>query len=174
VSDQGKVIDVSRILEEIQRQIMEQARAIYSPVVIEHAYNPRNMGRMGRPDAYKVAQGLCGDTMEMYLRLDMDETEEEIIREASFMTDGCGPSIACGSMLTSMVHGIPLEEAGKIEPEDLLAALGGLPEETAHCAYLAVDTLREAIAKWYRSAPTHEAENRMMGRNDHLPDHAPD
>jgi nitrogen fixation NifU-like protein len=92
--------------------------------------------------------------MEIYLRLGDERIEGEIIKEASFMSDGCGPSIACGSMLTTMVRGISLAEAGKIKPQDLLAALGGLPPETTHCAYLAVDTLREAIAKWNESAHT--------------------
>ncbi len=62
------------------------------------------------------------------------------------MTDGCGPTVACGSMLTKMVTGMPLEKAGKIAPKSLIAALDGLPEESIHCAELAVNTLREAIA----------------------------
>jgi nitrogen fixation NifU-like protein len=150
VSDQERVSDYNRIVEEIQRQILEQAKAIYSPQAIEHAYNPRNLGRMSSPDAFQIVHGLCGDTMEIYLQLDGKKPEGEMIKAASFMTDGCGPSIACGSMLTTLVQGISLEEAGKVEPEDLLAALGGLPEDTTHCAYLAVDTLRETIAVWYR------------------------
>jgi nitrogen fixation NifU-like protein len=158
VSSQGKVADISRILEEIQRQIIEQARTIYSPQVIEHAYNPRNLGHMDRPDAFAIRHGLCGDTMEIHLRLDNERIEQEIINEVRFMTDGCDPSIACGSMLTTMVQGISLEEAGIIEPEDLLTALGGLPQETAHCAYLTVDTLREAIANWYRSVRARGGE----------------
>jgi nitrogen fixation NifU-like protein len=147
VSDQGKVTDMNRTLEEIQRQLIEQERAIYSAKVIEHAHSPRNLERIDRPDAHKILRGPCDDTMEIYLRLD-----KERISDVTFMTDGCGPSIACGSMLTIIVQGISLEEAGAIEPEDLLAALDGLPEESAHCAKLAVDTLRGAIASWYRSA----------------------
>ena len=144
MSDQYKTADINRILEDMQRQLIEQERAIYSAKVIEHAHNPRNLERIARPDAHKILRGPCGDTMEVYLRLDKDR-----ISDVTFMTDGCGPSIACGSMLTTMVRGISLEEAGTIEPEDLLAALDGLPEESAHCAKLAVDTLRGAIASWY-------------------------
>ena len=62
------------------------------------------------------------------------------------MTFVCGPTLSCWSMLTAMVQGMSLEEAGKIKPEDLIAALDGLPEESVHCAELAVSTLREAIA----------------------------
>jgi nitrogen fixation NifU-like protein len=88
--------------------------------------------------------------MEIYLSLGKGGTGKAAIREISFTTDGCGPSIACGSMLTTMVEGKTIEEADMIEPDDLLAALDGLPEESAHCAKLAVDTLREAIVNWHR------------------------
>ena len=54
--------------------------------------------------------------------------------------------MACGNMLSRMVEGLSLEEAGRIRPEDLIVALDGLPEESEHCAALAVSTLREAIA----------------------------
>jgi nitrogen fixation NifU-like protein len=111
------------------------------PQVQEEAHNPKNLGRMAGPDAYGIVHGWCGDTMEVYLRLNGAR-----IGEATFMTDGCGPSVACGSMLTTMVTGMSLEEAGEIRPEDLIAVLDGLPEESLHCAELAVSTLQEAIA----------------------------
>jgi len=82
--------------------------------------------------------------MEIYLRLD-----GERIEETRFMTDGCGPSVACGSMLTAMVQGMSLEEAGGVRPEDLIAVLDGLPQESVHCAELAVTTLRQALgSRW--------------------------
>ncbi len=152
MSDQGEATDINRTLEEIQGQLDEQARAIYTPTVIEHAHRPRNWGRMDRADACKIWQGPCGDTMEVYVRLGTEGTDKAVIREISFMTDGCAPSVACGSMLTTMVQRKTLEQARKIEPSDLLIALGGLPQESAHCAFLAVHTLREAILDWYRSA----------------------
>jgi len=141
---QEEATDFDRLVAELQRQIIEQERALYSAKVIEEAHNPTNLGRMAGPDAYGIVHGWCGDTMEVYLRLNGQR-----VREATFMTDGCGPSVACGSMLTRLVRGMSLEEAGQITPEDLLAALDGLPEESLHCAELAVSTLREAIANWH-------------------------
>ena len=135
--------DFDRMVEELQQQIIEQERALYSATVIEQAHNPRNLGRMSGPDAYARVRGWCGDTMEIYLRLN-----EERIEEATFMTDGCGPSVACGSMLTTMVQGMSLPEAREIKPQDLIAALDDLPAESAHCAELAVSTLQEAILSW--------------------------
>ena len=158
MSDQTESIGFDHILEEIQKQLDEQARTIYSPTAIEHAHHPRNWERMDRADAYKIWQGPCGDIMEIYLRLDKGETDEAVIREISFVTDGCGPSVACGSMLTTMVKGKTLEEAGMIESRDLLIALGGLPQENAHCAFLAVHTLQEAILNWYRNVHTRSRE----------------
>jgi len=146
VVNQKEIGDFDRMVEELQQQIIEKERALYSATVIEQAHNPRNLGCISGPDAYGCVRGWCGDMMEIYLRLNGKR-----IQEATFMSDGCGPSVACGSMLTAMVQGMSLEEAGEIKPQDLLAALDGLPEESVHCTELAVSTLREAIANWPRA-----------------------
>lgn len=137
---QGDEKDFDRMVKELQREIAEQEQAVYSAKVIEEVHNPRNIGRMSQPDARGLVHGWCGDTMEIYLRLN-----GERIEEATFMTDGCGPSVACGSMLTRMVIGMSLEEASEVRPENLLDALDGLPKESDHCAELAVTTLQNAI-----------------------------
>jgi len=41
-----------------------------------------------------------------------------------------------------------------------VAALGGLPEDHMHCARLAVNTLGEAIADYYRNAANSGARKR--------------
>ena len=139
--DQGRSSGFDDMVAELQKQITQQERAIYSDKVIQEAHHPSNLGRMSAPDAYAVVRGGCGDTMEIYLRL-----EGQRVQAATFMTDGCGPSVACGSALTQMVQGLSLEQAGQVRPEDLLETLGGLPEDSLHCAELTVNTLQEAIA----------------------------
>jgi len=146
---QEETTDFDRMVAELQREIVEQERALYSDKVIEEAYNPRNLGRIPESDAHGLVHGWCGDTMEIYLRLN-----GEIVEEATFMTDGCGATLACGSMLTQMVTGVLLEEASEIRPEDLLKALDGLPEEGVHCAELAVSTLQNAISSWRAAGGT--------------------
>jgi len=138
------VEEFDRLIEELQRQIGEQERALYSTEVIEHAHNPVNLERMERAQASAVVRGWCGDTMEFYLRFG----ERGQIQEATFMTDGCGPTVACGSMLTSLVKGLSPDKALLISAQDLISALKGLPEESVHCAELAVNTLRTAISNW--------------------------
>ena len=53
--------------------------------------------------------------------------------------------MACGSVITELVKGKTIEEAFRIENNDILSILGGLPEESIHCSVLAVDTLRAAL-----------------------------
>jgi nitrogen fixation NifU-like protein len=109
--------------------------------VLEEARHPNNLGAMLEPDGHAVVHGPCGDTMEMFLRINGSRIEL-----ATFGTDGCGPTVACGSMLTRMVQGMTLDRASAVEAADLIIALDGLPAENVHCATLAVATLREAIA----------------------------
>jgi len=116
------------------------AHVTYSDTVIEESSNPSHMARMQDPDACGIVRGCCGDTMEICLRLDMAR-----IVEGTFMTDGRESAIASGSMLTKIVRGMSMEEASKVAPEDLIAALGGLPPAKIHCASLAVSALQKAI-----------------------------
>jgi len=98
--------DFDRFVNDLQREIDERTHALYSDKVLAEVRNPRNMSRMDAPDAYASVRGPCGDTMKMYLRLD-----GERIIEATFTTDGCGPTVASGSKLTTMVRGMSLAEA---------------------------------------------------------------
>ncbi len=135
------VADFDRTLTELQKQIAEQEETLYSARVLEEARHPRHLGVMLDPDGYAAVCGPCGDTMEIFLRLNGSR-----IQVATFMTDGCGPTVACGSMLTTMVQGMTLEQAAAIDGGDLIIALDGLPPEHVHCATLAVNALRQAIA----------------------------
>ncbi|HEU65199.1 MAG TPA: iron-sulfur cluster assembly scaffold protein [Chloroflexi bacterium] len=115
-------------------------RAVYSEKTIEHFLNPRNLGKIPAPDGFGRITGSCGDTMEIYL-----EVRDDRVINASFWTDGCGPSIASGSMVTELAKGKSVSEARKVTQQDVLDALGGLPEDSLHCALLAANTLKEAI-----------------------------
>lgn len=112
---------------------------LVSPTVIDHAQNPRNTGPLADCSGNARITGPCGDTMEFWV-LVRDGTLEKV----SFVTDGCGPSLACGSMATCLAEGKRLEQAAAIGQRDILGALGGLPTEVLHCALLAAKTLMAA------------------------------
>lgn len=126
--------------EDIEQQVMAEMRRMYSEKVIDHAMNPRNVGSMPDAEGFAAVTGPCGDTMEIWL-----EVKDGRISNATFWTDGCGTTIAAGSMVTELARGQSIAEAQRISQKDILDALGGLPDESLHCALLASNTLREAI-----------------------------
>jgi nitrogen fixation NifU-like protein len=126
--------------EQFEELIKQEMRKIYSEAAIEHSMNPRNLGELENADGFAKVLGSCGDTMEIWLRVN-----NGTISDLGFLTDGCGTSIASGSMVTELAKGKSIAEAHKISPKDVLDALGGLPEESQHCALLAANTLKAAI-----------------------------
>lgn len=126
--------------DELEEYVTAEMRITYTDTVIDHAMNPRNVGSMPNADGSARVTGPCGDTIELWLRV-----KDGRIRNATFWTDGCGPSIACGSMATEMIRGKRIVDALRFSQEDILNSLGGLPEESLHCALLAVNTLKQAV-----------------------------
>jgi len=120
--------------EKFEELIKQEMRKIYSEATIDHSMNPRNVGDLEDADGFAKVTGPCGDTMEIWLRV-----KNGAISDASFMTD------ASGSIVTELAKGKSVGEAHKISREDVLNALGGLPEESEHCALLAANTLKAAI-----------------------------
>ena len=126
-------------VNELQESILAKEREIYSEKVIEHFQNPRNVGKIADADGVGKITGSCGDTMWIYLKI------KDGIIDAKFLTNGCGPAIACGSMLTELVKGKTIEDALGITKDDLISSLDGLPEESVHCAALAVSAFQAAV-----------------------------
>jgi hypothetical protein len=56
------------------------------------------------------------------------------------MTDGSGPTVACGSMLTRRAQGKSPARAAAVKAADVIIALDGLPAECVHSATLAAGT----------------------------------
>jgi len=133
-------VDIDELAKRLETQLLDDARGVFSETVIEYAYNPRNVGEISDADGVGRITGTCGDTVQIQIRV-----EDERISESRFITDGCGTSIACGSMFTEMITGKTIEEALAITSDDLLRSLDGLPDEYVHCSVLAVNVLREAI-----------------------------
>ena len=131
---------MDRLVDELQARIDEEEAKVFSRTALEEARHPSNYGPMEDPDAQTMRKGTCGDIMEVFVRLQGD-----VVSEMSFVTDGCGATLACGSMLSKRVRGMTIDEAMGVTSEDLLEWLDGLPEENHHCARLAVGTLHEVV-----------------------------
>ncbi|MFW9928983.1 MAG: iron-sulfur cluster assembly scaffold protein [Candidatus Thorarchaeota archaeon] len=133
-----------KFVDHLQKELMRKELMDYNKTIVNLFHNPKNWGRLPENET-SVSQsykGPCGDTMEYFLSIDGN-----IIKKATFITDGCGASVATASQTTILIKGRTLEYAEKLTPKDLDDALDGLPEDHKHCAELSIRTLRRAIAK---------------------------
>ena len=137
-----KKSDFDKFVDELQEQIYEQERQDFSEKVVAEYYNPYHFGKMKNPSAFGEAKGKCG-MMQFFLKIN-----NKIITDATFFTDGCGTTVACGSKMIKLIEKKSIKEIIKITENDLKNALDGLPPENEHCAELAVRTLRVALKNY--------------------------
>src|SRR5437868_6575759 len=110
---------------------------MYSPELLDHFEHPRNPGEVNSPDAsVQLENPVCGDVLKLTMRL-----TDGRITEIRFRAKGCVPAMACASALTALVEGRALAEVRELSREQLVAAVGGLPQASSHAAHLAMDAL---------------------------------
>jgi len=83
---------------------------LYQQVILDHCKKPRNFHEMANPTC--SAQGhnpLCGDQLKLYLTMD-----NEVIKDISFVGNGCCISKASASLLTESVKGKNKGEVHKL------------------------------------------------------------
>ena len=114
---------------------------MYSPELLDHFEHPRNAGEIVDSDVtVQVENPACGDILKLSLKV-----ENGHIAEIRFLAKGCVPAMACGSALTELVRGRTIEAARGLRREDLVQAVGGLPETSIHASHLAMDALAAAL-----------------------------
>lgn len=134
---------------------------LYQALILDHYRRPRNRGKMDAPDrSVELLNPLCGDEIAVELRL-----EGEKLGEVKFHGHGCSISQASASMMTELLKGKPVAEAGELvalfksmlrgeaDPEQAgerigdLVALHGVTQFPARikCATLAWNALQLAI-----------------------------
>ena len=113
----------------------------YSSTFNDHIANPRNAGELSDANAIgEETNPVCGDRMRLSLRV-----SEGRIEAVRFLAYGCAPTLVCGSILTELIAGQPVEVAMRLTRQELIEAAGGLPSRKQHAAALAIETLRAAL-----------------------------
>ena len=115
---------------------------MYSPELLDHFQNPRNVGELHADGAIRVEMSnpACGDIMHLAARF-----ENGIVAEVRFKVRGCTASIASGSALTELMEGKSLAALKRVTAADIDALVGGLAPASKHAAILCEDALKRLL-----------------------------
>lgn len=89
---------------------MSDLRELYQEMILDHGRNPRHYHAM--PLANRSANGFnqfCGDRLTVYLKI-----EQEKITAISFEGSGCAISMASASLMSEILSGKTLNQAGAL------------------------------------------------------------
>jgi len=137
----------------------EQTEWIYSDIVKDHFFHPRNF--LVDEETYEadgvglVGSPACGDMMAVWIKI--DKTTDKII-ECKWRTFGCASAIASTSMMSVMATengGLTLKKAKRMTPEAIIDRLGGLPDRKYHCSVLGHQALYEAIKDYEENSKSN-------------------
>jgi nitrogen fixation NifU-like protein len=117
---------------------------IYRETILDHYRHPRNYGDLPNANAHaRDSNVLCGDVVEMQLRIHANKIEE-----ARFRGEGCAISIATASMLTEFSKGKSISEIKGLGNKELVKLLGTDPGPARiECAILGLEVMKAAIDK---------------------------
>jgi NifU-like protein involved in Fe-S cluster formation len=135
--------DIDVLIQKFQEEMLKQARENYGDAFLQRWQHPMYMGALAGADVSSSLKGTCGDTILISLKFRNGSVEK-----ASFQTDGCAPSIVCGSYAAELSIGKSPEELLEISAETIVNAIGRLPQEVQHCAFLAAATVHSAVDKY--------------------------
>ncbi|MBN2016124.1 iron-sulfur cluster assembly scaffold protein [Candidatus Dojkabacteria bacterium] len=129
---------------EVTKQDELMKKLGYSQKGIEYFKKKLNFKELPSADVKGEQLGHCGDYMSVSLKVD----DNGIITDAVFEALGCAGACISGSSITVMIKGKTLEEAKKLDENDIIKHLGALPQNKVECAQLAIKALRDAIEKY--------------------------
>ena len=135
---------------------------MYNDKVMEIFQNTKNVGELkGANGIGTVGNEACGDIMKLYIKVD----KNEVITNATFKTFGCAAAIVSSSVATEMIKGKKIEEALKLENQQILDYLGGLPDNKIHCSILAKEALEAAVKDYRKRIKKQQKAKTKTGKN---------
>ena len=101
---------------------------LYQEVILDHNRRPRNFHKLDDANAYSHGiNPLCGDDYHLYLVVD----DGGIIKKVGFEGQGCAISKSSASIMTTMIEGKSLKEAGELEKNFIHLITDGEASEAA-------------------------------------------
>jgi len=119
---------------------------MYGAIVNDHVRNPRNLGRLDRPDGVGQVDDAATDTF-LTINVRVERSAGGVtVAEARFRALGCSACIATGSMVTELARGRTVDEALTIDASEIMRALEqGITDDQRYCADLAARALHQAL-----------------------------
>eukprot|EP00727_Mastigamoeba_balamuthi_P013948 m51a1_g9176 scaffold protein NifU (329) ;mRNA; f:47302-48689 len=145
----------------------------YSRKVTQRMNNPQHRGEITDADAEAIGCSLlvadwgaeaCGDAVRLFWAV---EKGSDIIRQAKFLSFGCGTAIASSDMMCELCLGKKVDEVLAINNLVVEAALRDEPDHPAvppqkmHCSVMAHDVLKLAVSVW-RGVSVESLEDREI------------
>lgn len=146
----GKV--KSKVTREIVRDAINEDKihkealkneSIYKENILDHYRHPHNKRILPQFNLrHREVNPLCGDELVFYL-----DVQKGMVKEISFMGNGCAISQAAASMLTDEVKGKLLKNLSKTIDTKTILKMLGVPVSPARmkCALLSLKTLLKAL-----------------------------
>jgi NifU-like protein len=112
-----------------------------------------HMGEIENPDGIGEHGSIaCGDALRFTFRVRRHPTDplQDVITEARYLTFGCTSAIAASEALCAIIEQgnyTPIR-ALKISNSDIVAYLGGLPDQKLHCSVMGAEALEAAVFNW--------------------------
>lgn len=119
------------------------AAAGYSPKAIKYYTEKPYMGILPDADQCCEMTGSCGDTMEVYVKV-----QDNIIQDVRYQVMGCAGAVSAAMAAVDIVKGKTIAEAKKLTDGDVFRLLEEIPVKKHHCIQLAVKTLLKALQEY--------------------------
>ena len=113
----------------------------YTDTLLDHFRAPRGVGQVECPDAEaEVVSPVHGDSLRLTFAI-----REHLVTEVRFQCRGCVVAIASGSIATALLEGRTVRQALALTDEDVVRALGGVPEGRRECSVMVSQAVRQAL-----------------------------
>jgi nitrogen fixation NifU-like protein len=126
---------------------------IYHEMIVDYSRNPINYETPEQRNledsffnttdvVFHDSNPLCGDSIDIGIKIDDNK-----VTDIKFTGRGCAICMACTSVLTEITKGKSIDEARKIEKNDVLSELGleHLQAVRIKCALLSLKVLKSAL-----------------------------
>ena len=120
-----------------------------------HGKPGTHLGEIEDPDGLGEHGSIaCGDALRFTFAVDRHPTDptKDVITEAKYLTFGCTSAIAASEALCAIIEQgnyTPIQ-ALKIQNQDIVAFLEGLPDQKIHCSVMGAEALEAAVFDWAR------------------------